>query len=207
MYTSPQQTLLDFINQKVKNFFAEFPVTVHGFDHAERVAQAAKYIAQQEGLRSPFLCELAGVVHDIGRVPEKYNNPQTKIHHELSYELLKKWFQEDRIFDILSTGEKIELLYAVRSHWCDGADEYQSAIILRDADKLDMFGERGLKRIGEWCDHDPARMERDLRMVYYCFYWLRTRTARKKVEDENLLQAHDEYFQKYLREKITRVEL
>ena len=45
---------------------------------------------------------------------------------------------------MLKKAEKLVVLYAVRYHWNDAADKYKEAIILRDADKLDIYG---VKRI------------------------------------------------------------
>lgn len=207
MYTPAQNQLLDFAIQKATDFFAQFPVTVHGIDHALQVAKFAREIAIEEGVENVFLCELSGVLHDIGRVPEKYTQGNKKTHHELSYELLKEWFAKEKVFDILSRDEKIELLYGLRYHWCDAADDYISAIILRDADKLEMFGTTGLSRMLEWYENDPVKMDKGIKMAYYCQYWIRTAAAKKRMVAGKMLEPHDEYYKKYLQSHIEEIEL
>lgn len=206
MYTPEQQQFMNFVREKTRAFCDAHPVPVHGFDHAERVTAYAREIALAEGA-DVFLCELAAMLHDIGRVPEKYTPGNTKTHHELSYELLKEWFTEERAFDILSREQKIELLYALRYHWCDGANEYVSAVILRDADKLDMFGELGLERAKEWNEYDDARIETNIRLAFYCHYWLQTKTAQNKVKEKNLLRPQEEWFLQFLKKRIEPIEL
>lgn len=206
IYSTLQQNLLKKTSDKVKQFFDQFPVPVHGLDHALQVAFFAREIALEEKIQNVFLCELSGLLHDIGRVPEKYTPGNTKTHHELSYELLRQWFQEDKTFGVLSAEEKVELLYAIRYHWCDGADEYMSALVLRDADKLDMFGTRGFGRMIEW-HKDPDKIEKGLRMAYYCHYWLRTETAKRMVKEKKMMVPHDEWLREYLQGKIEPIEL
>lgn len=206
MYTKEQQQFLEYVREKTRVFCESNPVPVHGFDHAERVADTAREIALAEGTQNVFLCELSGLLHDIGRVPEKYTKGNTKTHHELSFELLKEWFQVDREFDFLTEEEKNELLYAVRYHWCDAADDYESAMILRDADKIDLFGDIGLARRIEWFERDREKIEKSFALFYYCYYWLKTKTARKIVEEKGLMKAPDEYFLNLLKEKIKKIE-
>jgi len=205
MYTPVQEQFLVHIKEKTKQWFEHFPVAAHNFDHAERVAAYAIVIASQEK-GNMFLCEVAGILHDIGRVPEKYDG-RTERHHELSYQLLKKWFAEDSAFDILSGEEKIEILYALRYHWCDGADDFDTAIILRDADKLDLLGERGIERAFEWCEEKKEKVEEHIRGKYYCFYWLRKNTSRRIAQEEKLMEPIDAYYKNYLQAKIEKIDL
>ncbi len=206
MYTSHQNKVVAHIKKRVQDLFGEFPVPVHGFDHAQRVAEHAKYIAEKEGKQNIFICEIVGWLHDIGRVPEKYNG-RTERHHELSYELLKKWYAEDDVFSFLSIEEKKEILYALRYHWCDGADEYDSALILRDADKLDLLGSIGMERTFEWCSAKSIKIEDDIRNKYYCYYWLRTQTAKKFARENKLMEPVDTYFRELLKKSIEPIEL
>ncbi len=207
MYTPEQQEFLEYVTQKVKNLFAEFPVIAHSFDHAEVVSGYARTIAEAEKANNTWLCEIAGILHDIGRVTEVYTPGNTLRHHELSYILLKKWFLEDHAFDILSHEEKIELLYAVRYHWNDAADDYDTAWILRDADKIDLFGLHGIERSRVWCEKIDSSLDDDCRMKYYCWYWVHTDTARKMVQEKGLVEEMDEYRRRTLREKIEPIEL
>ncbi len=207
MYTKEQQYTRETISKKVQDFFETFPVKGHGFDHAYRVAADAKAIAQKEYPDKIFLCEISGLLHDIGRVTEHYTPGNTKTHHELSYELLRKWFVEDRIFDIFSDEEKKELLYGIRYHYNDAADLYPSAFVLRDADKIDLLGPIGLERCCSFFAGDEKAILTDLYKKYYCYYWLRTQTARQKVDDEKLMDPVTDFFVAKLRASVEDIQL
>lgn len=195
-----------YVRQKVEKFSTEFLVPAHGVDHSFRVAETCLEIAVAENVESIFMCELAGLLHDIGRVPEFYTPGNTKRHHELSYELLQQWFQEDSEFDVLSQEEKKELLYVVRYHWNNAADQYESAWILRDADKIDLLGKIGLQRTREFHLTESAQ-ELDIRLKYDSYYWLHTETAKKIVQEKNLMGVVDEYYLKHLRSKIGEIKV
>lgn len=205
MYTSVQEQFLAHIKEKTKQWFEQFPVAAHNFDHAERVADYAMRIASQEK-GNVFLCEVAAILHDIGRVPEKYDGRKER-HHELSYELLKKWFAEDSAFDILNQEEKIEVLYALRYHWCDAADDFETAIILRDADKLDLLGEKGMERAREWAEEKNETLNHHVYGKFYCFYWLRKETSKRIADQEQLMKPIDEYYINFLRQEINDSDL
>lgn len=207
MYTDKQQAFLDYVTEKVKNLFVEFPAPGHDFTHAENVADYAKKISEAESARSIFLCELSGILHDIGRAPEHHTPGNTLTHHELSYNMLREWFGEDRQFDFLTDEEKLELLYVLRYHWNDAADDYDTAWILRDADKLDGFGCHGFERMKEFHAHDDAKISLDLRLAYQCWYWVRTETARQIAGEKKLMEELDVLVVKILRSKIKPVEL
>jgi len=206
MYTPEQQSFLNFVTQKVKKLFADFPVPAHSFDHAEAVGKYAREIAELEKANI-WLCELAGILHDIGRVPEVYTRGNTLRHHEHSYLLLKEWFKEYAEFDILKKEEKIELLYALRYHWNDVADDYETAWVLRDADKIDLLGLHGVHRSQEWCNHIKKDVGVDYRLKYHCWYWMHTETARKMVQEKKLLVEVDEFLKTELKSQIEPIEL
>ena len=185
-FSEREQEILEFVVGKVRTLSISCPDNVHGFHHAERVADYASYIAHHEG-KDTFLSTLAGWLHDIGRAIEKYPEQfsgfdATKTHHELSYELLQQWFREDERFSLLTDAEKMELLYAVRNHWNDEANEYTSAYILRDADKIDGLGEIGLQRNKEFHKDDPSRQMLNLRLHYEWIYSFKTETAKELFE-------------------------
>lgn len=200
MYTENQEQFVSLIRQRTQEWFHHFPVPAHNFDHANRVAKYAVRIASSEG-GNIFLCEVSALLHDIGRVPEKYDK-RSETHHELSYELLKQWFREDTLFDILSDQEKKEILYALRYHWCDGADDFDTAIILRDADKLDLLGQQGMERAFEWVQEIGGSIDEHVRGKFYCFYWLRKETSQRIAQEEKLMEPIDVYYKNYLKEKI-----
>lgn len=207
-YSIEQAQIVNYTREKVMEFFDTHPVKAHNFDHAQRVAENAVEIAQGEHFADIWLAELAGLLHDIGRVPEHYDRSKEGItHHELSYEMLQQWFHQDKAYEMLSKEQKIMLLYSVRYHWNNAADEYELAWILRDADKLDMFGERGLTRSREFCGEDWAKFQLDLRLRYDSFYWVRTKTAKEIIKEKNLMEPFDEKYLEMLRQKIDPIVL
>lgn len=206
MYTKQQQEIIKYTRAKVCDLFVDYPIPAHGIDHVARVAASAKLIATKEK-EDVFLSEMSGWLHDIGRTLEGHTNLISE-HHELSYDLLRKWFAEDGFLrDNLTKQQKLIILYAVRYHWNDAADKYPVAWVLRDADKLDTFGAMGVKRACEFCVGDDKKLEFDLRGRYNNFYWLRTKTARKIVKDKKLLEKVEAFYVKILKKKIKPVEL
>ncbi|OGH66700.1 MAG: hypothetical protein A3B90_02695 [Candidatus Magasanikbacteria bacterium RIFCSPHIGHO2_02_FULL_41_13] len=207
MYTSQQQAFLEYVTEKVKNLFVEFPAPGHDFQHASNVGTYAKDVATKENAHSIFLSELAGILHDIGRAPE-HHNPENKLrHHDLSYQMLRQWFREDSQFDFLTREEKLELLYSVKYHWNDAADDYDTAWILRDADKLDGLGCRGLERFQQYRAGDPAGIGLDCRLTYQFWYWIHTATARQIATQKKLIEEMDKIIIEDLKKKIEPVEL
>lgn len=206
MYSDEQKQLLQHIRKKVQALFEQFQVTAHGMEHVARVAVHAKDIAITENARSVFLCEIAGYLHDIGRVPEHFDTTKKGIrHHELSYDMLREWLKEDCEFDILTCEEKKELLYAVRYHWNDAADQYDTAIILRDADKLDALGAFGLDRAREF--YRENELEKGLRLTFAMIPWIRTNAAKARAKEIDAFTPLAEEYQRLLREYIHPISL
>ncbi|MBI5230045.1 MAG: tRNA 2-thiouridine(34) synthase MnmA [Candidatus Magasanikbacteria bacterium] len=145
-YNKNQTDALRYIEQKTRRFFKVKTAPGHGIEHAQCVARYAREIAEKENERA-WLCEAAGWLHDIGRTPEYFNNQAKKTHHELSFELLQEWFEKDtKLAGFFTARDREELLYSIRYHWDDGANKYKSALILRDSDKLDLLGQKGIER-------------------------------------------------------------
>ncbi|MCB9798163.1 HD domain-containing protein [Candidatus Nomurabacteria bacterium] len=206
-YTDREQKIIDHAYKKVRALFEAYPAPAHGLDHAERVAHWAKQIAIAEG-EDVFMSELSAIMHDVGRASEFHDNPEKKRHHELSYDLLRVWFREDEVLKSLPDEAKMEILYGVRWHWNDVADDYMSAIILRDADKLDVFGQSGIKRLQEFCAFHPTLdIDTDLRFRYHCYYFVRTPKARGLIEKHKMMEPIDAYFQQRNRSAIVPCEL
>ncbi|MBI2037787.1 MAG: HD domain-containing protein [Candidatus Magasanikbacteria bacterium] len=205
MYTKEQKKLVSYVRVRVKELMNQYPAKAHGFDHAKRVAKWAVLIATAEHANI-FLSEISAWLHDIGRVREEFFGHK-KRHHELSYEMCREWFREDKRFDALSKEEKLQILYALRYHWNDMANDYAVAWILRDADKLDGFGKLGLKRSLDFFEGDEGKIEVDLRLRYHTLYNLRSRQAKKIVQEKNMLEPVEKYFKKWLKEKIEPVAL
>lgn len=191
------QKLINYTKDKIQRFFAKFSAPAHGWPHVETVWNYAKEIAKQDK-RNKKILELAALLHDIGRVPEFKNNPQGLRHQELSFILAKEWFKKDKHFFVLTEKEKEEILYAVKNHWDDMASGYKTAVWLRDADKLDLYGEHGVKRAEEFHQNDwqgivfgvVSNLNRVGRII--------TAEAKKILQEKKLLSGQKELLQKYL---------
>jgi len=207
-YTQQQRHLLEYAQKKLADFLKQGFVAGHDMDHALHVARDSALIAEREGFENVFLAELAGLLHDVGRVPEHVDESKKGIrHHELSYQVMKEWFKEDREFDLLIDSEKIQLLYAVRNHWNNVADDYELAWILRDADKLDLLGIRGIERTLEFTQKEEDKIDMDMRLKYHSFHFVHTDTARKLIEERGLMKQVDEFYQAFLKKQVKDVEL
>jgi len=206
-YTIQQKELLDHVAEKVKKLFKENSVPAHGVDHILRVLDWTKEIIKGEKVVNPMLCELSALTHDIGRTRENNPGENSRKHHELSYLMLQEWFENDKKFDILLKKEKLELLYAVRYHWNNAALKYDTAWILRDADKMDGYGKVGLKRAWEFFKGDDEGWNQHFRNLYDSLYHVRTKTAKNIIKKNHLIEEVDLVHKKYLESKIEKVKL
>ncbi len=208
MYSKKQQEIIAQVRAKVCAYMGTNPVPGHGADHAARVATWAVAIAKKEKA-NVFLCELGGLLHDVGRKLEDTEGVDNlnKRHHELSYEICRDWFKNDEIFFGLSKQEKIILLYSVRYHWNNVADKYLEAIILRDADKMDLFGEIGIKRTEQFFKNDCGKVMLSMRFRVDDMFWIRTKSARGFFEKHKMFDPILKYTIKKLKEEIFPVEL
>ena len=195
MFNHEARQLVMYTRKKVEDLFKAFPVPAHNIDHTDRVTEWITKIAKAEHY-DLMLAELAALLHDIGRVAEFQNNPEKLRHHELSYRLLQQWFEEDRYFDLLSAQEKDELLYAVRNHWDDAAEEQVLANILRDADKLDMYGKIGVQRAVEF-HKIPKDISKNMKSNMESVKRIKTATAKQIVIKEKLLEPLKRWLQNY----------
>jgi len=184
--------ILKHTENKVREFFKAFPVPAHGFDHVTWVVNYAKKIAEGEDINNK-LVEMCGWLHDIGRVPEYKDNPKQLTHHQLSGILASEWFKNDKIYTQLTEAEKKEILYAVVNHWNDKAEDYKSAVILRDADKLDLWGTRGLARHKEFNAGQYHNLMFSLVYNLERIDRLQTKKAHQIVKNEFLLQPLEKY--------------
>jgi HD superfamily phosphodiesterase len=213
MYSEREQKILDHSVDKVRKLFEQYPAPAHGFKHAQMTANYAKKIAIGESCSSVFLCEMAAYLHDIGRSAEYHDlgykkQNDVRSHHEFSYEMLQDWFVDDSVYDDLTLEEKKELLYAVRNHWNNQAMDYDTAWVLRDADKLDGFGPHGLERQKEVMAHkNDYDVNMEFRFQYDCYYWIKSATARAIIEEEKMMEPIDAYYTAYLQEKIKEVDV
>ena len=204
MYTKEQKKIILYTREKVRELFKNYPVPAHSFDHVARVAGWAVKIAKAEKANI-FLCEMAGLLHDVGRTL-KMEHGEDVGHHEISYLMCQKWFKEDPILRPMKRSEKIELLYSIRYHSNDYADKYFIAIILRDADKIDTFGKIGIIRTKELYKNDIDKMEKDLRLRYQLLYFIRTKSAKRMIKEKKLYEPIDDFVKKHNLKKIKPIK-
>ncbi len=181
------QKLIDYTQEKVKRFFQRYPVPAHSFDHISRVAGFAQEIAlgeKTDGSRAI----LAAWLHDIGRVPEHYRNPLHLPHQELSFQLASEWFKKDKRLRKLADKEKEEILYAIKNHNNNLTDDFFSVVILRDADKLDLFGPAGVQRHILWHDHDLPTIRFAMAFNLERASRIKTATARRILKEKKMLE-------------------
>ncbi|MFA5210886.1 MAG: HD domain-containing protein [Patescibacteria group bacterium] len=206
MYSLEEKKIILHTSHKVESLFKNYPVPAHGIKHIKHVVEYTKQIAKKEKTNI-FLAEMSAWLHDIGRTLEIDDSFHGNKHHELSYELCQKWFQEDKIYNKLNRKQKEILLYSVRYHWNNVADKYDTAWILRDADKLDSLGKNGIERMLEFSEKDESKLELNLRLRYDIFYWLKTKTAKKIVKDKKMMEQIDKFYFKLLKKEIKPIKI
>lgn len=201
-----KKQIIQYTIAKVRDLFRDYPVPAHGIEHVARVSAWAKLIATREKANI-FLCEMSGWLHDVGRTREKEKSSTSSFHHEMSYEICREWFRDDPVLKLLSKKEKEIILYSVRYHWNNAADKYLEAIILRDADKLDLLGDSGVKRGREYWDDDESRMDLAFRLVFSDSAFIVTKTAQKIVKDRKLLEPVKKFYFSLMKKRISKIEL
>jgi uncharacterized protein len=199
--------IIRYTKNKVKELFKNYPVPAHGFNHVKQVRDWAIKLARAEQANL-FLCEMSAWLHDVGRTLEKERDGETSLHHELSYNICQEWFKKDSILKKLPQEDKIAILYSVRYHWNNAADKFASAIILRDADKLDLFGYRGLKRAKQyWGAGNTRALLKATRYVFSDAFFLHTKTARAICKKEKLVEPIKKFHLQLLKKQIKKVSL
>ncbi|MSU75840.1 MAG: HD domain-containing protein [Candidatus Magasanikbacteria bacterium] len=204
MEKKQQKQLITYARGKIRAFFDAHPSPGHGFHHAVRTAQFGKLIARFEK-QNIFLAELAGLLHDIGYL--RYTHGSSKSHHEHSYELAREWFRKDVSFNILTRNEKIIVLYSLRYHGNDDANLYQTAWILRDADKLDGLGIVGLKRSRDYCSYSGQSPNVDLRLRFHIAAYLKSEWSKNLLKNKKLLKPFQLTLAKNNRASIKPIKL
>ncbi len=139
--TNPNK--IDAIRHEVKTYLAH-DSTGHDIYHAMRVAKMGRFIAQEENA-DPDICEIAGLVHDLGRPMEKEKGvphwgPEALQQIEMLLE--KVGVESQRIKKVLqcvAEHEEYGFLGAA-------APESIESRVLQDADRLDALGAIGIAR-------------------------------------------------------------
>ncbi len=118
--------------------------TGHDYYHALRVAQTGRFIALREHA-DPIICEIAGLVHDIGRPLEKaqgiphWGPDALQVIEELFQETSIERTVQDHVLTCVAEHEQYSFLGA------DAPSTLESRV-LQDADRLDAIGAIGIAR-------------------------------------------------------------
>jgi uncharacterized protein len=128
---------MDKLRVEVAKHFNKSSHIAHGFDHAERVASLAKYIAEKEGYDKDE-AEIAALLHDIGRTVQEEERDHGPAGVPLATEILNAHTEYD-------ADTKLRILHAIRDH-SNFKAEGKLTHIVQDADKLDGLGAIGLMR-------------------------------------------------------------
>jgi uncharacterized protein len=123
--------------KKVTELFNQRQHVAHDIKHVTRVAALAKYIAVQEGY-DPREAEIAGILHDMGRIVQEGE----KGHGPAGVPLARKLLNEFTDYD---EDTKIRILSAVENH-SDLKATGELTHIIQDADMLDGLGAIGIMR-------------------------------------------------------------
>ena len=138
-----EAALLEANRRRYKN--ASNPLRSHGPDHHWRVYEHA--LALAEKLAMPYDSDVlagAALLHDMAAYyPDKTGEDYHDFDHVVAEEVLRETdFPEDKIEAVL---------YAIAHHGSDPQykkdNEPSEVTLLRDADKLDVFGPVGIARI------------------------------------------------------------
>ncbi|UOR12514.1 HD domain-containing protein [Halobacillus amylolyticus] len=128
-------SLLASIQNYVHEHFDNDP-TGHDYYHMERVARWARLIAEREGA-DPFICEVAGWLHDIGDA-KLFANPKEAKENVLCF-LSEQGINEASCNQIKIAMEDVSFSKGTIPKTLEGK-------IVQDADRLDAVGAIGIAR-------------------------------------------------------------
>ena len=128
---------VDELITRIRDQFRNRAHIAHGFDHVERVAKLARFIASKESFDSD-IAMVTGFLHDIGRTLQVAEEGHGPAGVGLAGQLLDEFGSYDE-------RTKHQILRAIHDHsllQTDGALTH----IVQDADKLDGMGYIGIMR-------------------------------------------------------------
>ncbi|MCK5177152.1 MAG: HD domain-containing protein [Candidatus Aenigmarchaeota archaeon] len=130
---------------KIENYAKEkmTPVSVHNYLHIDRVRNWALKIAKKEGFKDLEIVEVVALLHDIGKPISK----KESMHGEIGAKRASEFLNKNNFFDEQKTKE---IAYAIRHHNSNKKVDGKLAVILRDADMMDLFGAIGIMRCIAW---------------------------------------------------------
>ena len=138
-----ERALLEANERQYKD--AKNPLRSHGPDHHWRVYQYAVQLARKLGVDyDAYVLAAACLLHDMAAYyPDRTGEDYHDFDHKIAEEVLR---QVD-----FPSSKVPAVLYAIANHGSDAkykqTDESIETTLLRDADKLDVFGPVGVARI------------------------------------------------------------
>ena len=139
--------------EKVEDFARQMMTKdiAHAFDHADRVRNWALRIAREGGHEDLRVVEVTALLHDIGLGCAD----ERRIHGQVGAEMAAQFLRENTAFP----EEVVEqIANAIRYHNSIGNGRGELLDIVRDADRLDLFGAIGIMRA---CTSQASRREYD----------------------------------------------
>lgn len=140
------------VEKLVKPIYLKIKIWTHGWQHVLNVVEAARKIAEMEGV-DPLSCQIAAYCHDLGRLEEeerglaKYKAGSPSSHAVLSVKPTKE------ILDTLALDQKTkdQIIEAVQLH---NIRKYEGdnkiLLILQDADRADGFNKFSILRFAHF---------------------------------------------------------
>ena len=180
--------------EKTKEFVKEVCAgrcETHGFNHMDKIANLASYIADKENLNSAasFDCVIIALLHDVA--DHKYDNGDLKKKLEA---FLDENFQEKKEF-YLNAVDRISYSKEVKNgkEWLEtlGADGLVIRNVVSDADKLEAIGKNGLERCYQYgrsqgLDIDEASAHvvkhAEEKLLKLAEHFIRTKTGKELAE-------------------------
>lgn len=127
----------------------------HDYKHADRVRGWALQIAQNEGFENLEVVEATALLHDIGLA----HVTQRKHHAQVGADMAAQFLNKYRLF----SSQEIEIIAEAIRYHASTIGGGKLGAILRDADKLELFGAIGILRcLTSRCtlpDYDPQNIK------------------------------------------------
>lgn len=142
--------------QKIKEAVEkELSCSAHSMDHVMRVYNLALTLAKDENIDLEVL-KAAALLHDIARIKEDNDNTGKTDHALLGSEMAVPILKENGF----SEGEIKHIADCIISHRSktDKKPETKEAMILFDADKLDVLGAIGVARSFSWVGRNGSKI-------------------------------------------------
>ena len=179
------------VEELVKPTYLKIKIWTHGWMHVQNVVEAARRIAEMEGV-DPLPCQLAAYCHDLGRLEEedrglvKYKAGSPSAHAVLSVKPTEK------ILDALDLDQKTKnhIIEAVKLHNIrkyEGDNKILS--ILQDADRADGFNKFSILRFAHFnlemkCDQPKNDLE-----IEEKFKWVVSEIAKDQILKDKMVHT------------------